>query len=111
MLYEAAEHGGDLVYKYAGGVGIRSGDTADVRRLLVAGLYHSVATDRAQGRREEAARLVTELVRRVPHDLGVKLLGVESLLEDRQDARAALEALQRDFPNNARITERLERLR
>lgn len=47
----------------------------------------------AQGRREEAARLVTELVRRVPDDLGVKLLGVESLLEDRQDGRAALAAL------------------
>ncbi len=87
----------------------------------------------------------------MPHELGVKLLGVESLLEDRQDARAALasldslrvpadtaryviragmlradayaaldlpdsaraalQALQRDFPNNARITERLARLR
>jgi uncharacterized membrane protein len=93
VLYEAAEHGGDLVYKYAGGVGIRSGDTADVRRLLVAGLYHSVAADRAQGRREDAARLVTELVRRLPDDLGVKLLGVESLLEDGKDARAALAAL------------------
>src|SRR5213078_1774546 len=26
-LYEAGEHGGDLVYTYAGGVGIRSGDS------------------------------------------------------------------------------------
>jgi hypothetical protein len=31
-LYEAGEHGGDLVYRYAGGVGIRYGDTADVNR-------------------------------------------------------------------------------
>src|SRR5213076_107795 len=36
-LYEAGAHGGELVYSYAGGVGIRSGDTADVGRLLVAG--------------------------------------------------------------------------
>jgi hypothetical protein len=32
-LYEAGEHGADLVYGYAGGVGTRYGDTADVTRL------------------------------------------------------------------------------
>jgi len=92
-LFEAAEHGGDLVYNYAGGVGIRSKDTADVRRLLVAALYHSVTLDRTRGKHDDAARLMTELVHRVPDDLGVKLFGVESLLEDRRDARAALAAL------------------
>src|SRR3990172_4974923 len=38
-VYQAAAHGGRLVYSYAGGVGIRSGDPADVERLLLAGLY------------------------------------------------------------------------
>jgi hypothetical protein len=33
------EHGGELVYGYAGGVGIRSGDPKDVERLLLAGYY------------------------------------------------------------------------
>ena len=37
-LYEAGEHGGKLVYAYAGGIGTRSGDPADVGRLLLAGL-------------------------------------------------------------------------
>src|SRR2546426_12629456 len=49
-LYEAAEHGGDLVYGYAGGVGVRSGDPADVARLLVAGLYQQAMLDRRQGK-------------------------------------------------------------
>ena len=44
-LFEAAEHGGELVYSYAGGVGTRSGDPEDVTRLLVAGLYHAARTD------------------------------------------------------------------
>src|SRR2546427_7722854 len=52
-LYEAAEHGGDLVYGYAGGVGIRSGDPADVARLLVAGLYQQGMLDRRQGKPAE----------------------------------------------------------
>ena len=32
-VYEAGEHGGELVYGYAGGVGIRSGNTKDVERV------------------------------------------------------------------------------
>lgn len=93
VLFEAAEHGGDLVYNYAGGVGIRSKDSADVRQLLIAGLYENAVTDRAQGNHEDAARLVAELTRRLPGDTTVKFLAIESLLEDRKDARAALAAL------------------
>jgi uncharacterized membrane protein len=37
-IYETGERGGELVYAHAGGVGIRSGDPADVGRLLLAGL-------------------------------------------------------------------------
>ena len=46
LLYEAGEHGGELVYSYAGGIGIRSGAPEDVGRLLLAGLYHQAQLDR-----------------------------------------------------------------
>jgi len=93
VLYEAAEHGGTLVYAYAGGVGIRSGDPADVEHLLVAGLYHEAMLDRADGRGEDAARLIEELARRRPDDPDVQMLAVESLLLDRTDPEDALAAL------------------
>jgi uncharacterized membrane protein len=92
-LYEAGEHGGKLVYAYAGGVGTRWGDTTEVRRLLVAGLYHEARAARDAGRSDEAARLIEELGRQKPEDPGVKLLGAESLLQDRKDPAAALAAL------------------
>lgn len=93
VLYEASEHGGALVYNYAGGVGIRSGDPADVRHLLIAGLYHNVQAARDSGRKDDAARLTDELMRQMPTDAGVKFLGVESLIRDREDPRAALATL------------------
>jgi uncharacterized membrane protein len=113
VLFEAAEHGGDLVYNYAGGVGIRSKDTADVRQLLVAGLYQNVAIDRARGNHEDAARLVAELTRRVPGDTTVKFLAIESLIEDRRDGRGALAALDslRFAPDNRRLALRSGMLR
>jgi uncharacterized membrane protein len=92
-LYEAAEHGGELVYAYAGGVGIRSGDSTDVTRLLVAGLYHNVQADRRAGRKEDAARLVDELARRMPGDASVRWMVLESRITDRGDAAGALLAL------------------
>ena len=93
FLYKAAEHGGELVYSYAGGVGIRSGDPADIQRLLVAGLYHAARADREAGRSEDAARLTTELARQRPDDPAVSLLAIQSLIEDRKDPAAALAAL------------------
>src|SRR5678815_3514851 len=50
VLYETAEHGGELVYAYAGGVGIRSGKPEDVGRLLVAGLYNESQIARKAGK-------------------------------------------------------------
>jgi len=93
-LYEAAEHGGELVYSYAGGVGIRSGDTTDIQRLLVAGLYEQALVDRAQHRPAEAAELIEQLARRTPDDTTVLLLRIESQLVDRHDPQGALAALQ-----------------
>src|SRR5213078_2561649 len=93
-LYEAADLGGDLVYAYAGGVGIRSGDPADVGRLLVAGLYHQAMLERKGGKPADAAQLISQLAQRYPDDTSVRLLVVESLLVDKHDAKGALAALQ-----------------
>src|SRR5690606_23242188 len=92
-LYEAGEHGGELVYGYAGGIGTRSGKPEDVRRLLIAGLYHEARVARESGRQEDAARLTDELARQVPGDPGVALLRIESQIQDRNDAIGALAAL------------------
>ena len=92
-LYEAGEHGGELVYAYAGGVGTRSGDTTDVRRLLIAGLYQQARAARQAGRLDESARLTEELGRQAPDNPSVKLLLAESLLKDRKDPAAALAAV------------------
>lgn len=92
-LYEAGEHGGELVYGYAGGVGTRSGEPEDIRRLLIAGLYHQARVAREGGRGEEAGRLTDELARQLPDDQGVALLRIESLIRDRHDPAGALAAL------------------
>jgi len=92
-LYEAGEHGGELVYAYAGGVGIRSGNPDDVGRLLVAGLYHQAMLERKAGRSAEAARLIGQLAQRYPDDTSARLLAIESLIVDQKDGRAALGAL------------------
>jgi uncharacterized membrane protein len=96
-LYEAAEHGGELVYGYAGGVGIRSGHPDDVGRLLVAGLYHQAMLDRKEGRADDAARLIGQLAERYPDDTSARLLAIESLIVDKKDGKAALAAVAR-FP-------------
>lgn len=93
MLFKAADRGGDLVYSYAGGIGTRSGDTADVTRLYLAGLYQSAQQARAQHDSARAADLFGELTRRFPNDTSVRLLAIESLVRDKHDGRAALTAL------------------
>ena len=92
-IYEASEHGGELVYSYAGGVGIRSGAPEDVKRLLVAGLYHEARLARDSGRAEDAARLTDELLRMHPDDPAVRFLAIESKLRDRHDPQGALNDL------------------
>ncbi len=111
-LFEAGEHGGDLVYNYAGGVGIRSGQATDVDRLLVAGLYQKAVADRKAGDSAGAAVLIAELVTRYPADTDIQLLGVESLLTDKKDPKAALAALQKlpPFPDSSRARSRRDML-
>lgn len=92
-LYHTAELGGQLVYKYAGGPGLRSGAPEDVERLLLAGLYAQSQADRKAGKKAEAARLVDEMALRFSADTTVRFLQVESLLKDRDDAAGAMAAL------------------
>ncbi len=99
-ILKAADRGGDLVYEYAGGVGTRSGDTADVNRLYLAGLYQAALQARVQHDSARAAALFTHLEREFPNDTNVRLLVIESLVLDRDDGRAALTALGR-FPVRA----------
>lgn len=94
-LYSAGEYGGQLVYNYAGGVGIRSGDTADVDRLLMAGLYHSAQQARTRHDSAAAAALFAEIGTRFPNDTTVWFLSAESLLRDKNDGKGTLAALAR----------------
>jgi uncharacterized membrane protein len=93
LIYEAGEHGGQLVYEYAGGVGTRTGNPDDVQRLLIAGLFHQARIARDSGRSDEAARLTAELKRQRPNDPTVALLSIESQLKDQNDAAGALAAV------------------
>ena len=90
VIYETAEHGGELVYSYAGGVGVRTGEKEDVGRLLIAGLYHQAMLDRREGRGDAAARLFAEMKQRWPDDAEVRMLAAESKLRDAGDASGAL---------------------
>ena len=92
-LYKAADRGGDLVFDWAGGVGIRSGDSADVGHLLTAGLYEQAMTARTAHRAGEADTLLTLLDRLRPADPNVELVYAQSLVEDRKDPKAALAVL------------------
>jgi len=112
VLYEAADHGGDLVYSYAGGIGIRTGNPEDVGRLLVAGLYNEAQASRKAGKGADANRLMQMLVERNPTDTTTRLLWAESLLLDRKDPAAALSALDSITvgPNDARMRPRRDML-
>ena len=112
VLYEAAEHGGELVYAYAGGVGVRSGNPEDVSRLLTAGLYNESQAARKAGKGEDANRLIQMLVERNPTDLTTRFMWAESLLLDRKDPTAALAALDsiQVKPDDARFRPRRDML-
>jgi uncharacterized membrane protein len=92
-LYKAGARGGDLVYRYAGGVGTRYSDTADVNRLYLAALYQKAQQARAQHDSAKAAELFGQLARQYPGDTTVRFLYIESLVRDRHDGSAALRQL------------------
>ena len=92
-MYETAEHGGDLVYSYAGGVGIRSGEPADVNRLFLAGTYQQALQDREQGRGDQAMVLIDLAAERFPSNLELQLMAVEWTTDVKRDPALALRRL------------------
>src|SRR6267378_953897 len=101
-ILKAADRGGDLVYAYAGGVGIRSGDTADVNRLYLAGLYQAAQQARAQ---HDSARAED---RRLQLRIGFLKADAYVAVGKPDAARAVLEQLRSSYPDmQARIGERL----
>ncbi len=113
VLVEAAEHGGDLVYSYAGGPGLRTGDPGDIQNLFVAGVYEQAMQDREAGRHAEAAKLIDLAASRFSNDTSWQLLSAESLIEDRNDPEGALAKLDAIHvkPDDRRTTVRLALLR
>lgn len=93
FVYETAEHGGKLVYSYAGGVGIRTGDEKDIQQLLLTGYYQQAMADRKAGRAESAAQLIADAAKRYGSDLEVRLLAAESILIDQKNPQGAIDAL------------------
>ena len=93
VLYRTGDLGGRLVYGYAGGVAVHTGNPADVNRLLIAGAHHQANLDRQSGKPLEAAALVAMVADRFPDHLELQLARVESLINDRKDTAAALARL------------------
>ena len=93
LVYETGEHGGTLVYSYAGGVGIRTGDEKDIERLLLAGYYHQAMADRKAGRADSAAQLITAAANRHSADPELQLLAAEPSLLDNKNAQGTIDAL------------------
>ena len=94
-MYEAAEHGGELVYSYAGGVGTRTGNPEDVNRLFLAGVYQQALQDREEGRVDAAMALLELGANRLTSNLELQLMTVEWLTEVKRDPAAALQRLDR----------------
>jgi uncharacterized membrane protein len=93
VLYEAASHGGELVYSYAGGVGIRSGEAADVNRVAIAGAYHQANQDRQTGNAQASTPLVDAIARRFPDNVEVQLFAIDWQIGVKQDAAGAVQRL------------------
>lgn len=93
FVYETGEHGGTLVYSYAGGIGIRTGDPKDVERLLLTGYYQQAMVDRKAGRLDSAAQLIKDAAARFGSDPEIKVVAAESMLLDQKNPKAALDAL------------------
>jgi uncharacterized membrane protein len=107
-VYKAADKGGELVYDYAGGIGIRSGQPEDVSRLFTAGMFQEAMQARKEHRAAEADSLITDLARRHPSDPEVQLVAAQSLMQDRKDPRAALALLDKIVvPDTSRMKARI----
>jgi uncharacterized membrane protein len=113
MLYDTSEHGGELVYSYGGGPGLRTRNAADVDRVLIAALYNKAQAARAAGESVEAAVFVSQLTGRMPAGADAQLLVAESQVMDMKDYASALATLAsiRAPAEDARMTSRVASLR
>jgi uncharacterized membrane protein len=93
ILYRAADLGGRLVYGYAGGVAVNTGDPEDVGRLLIAAAHQQANLDRQSGKPGDAAAIVDVVADRFPAHLELQLARVDSIINDRKDPAAALARL------------------
>lgn len=93
VLYRAADLGGRLVYGYAGGVAVNTGDPEDVSRLLIAAAHQQANADRQAGRLGDAAAILDVVADRFPAHLELQLARVDSIINDRKDPAAALSRL------------------
>ena len=93
VLYRAADLGGRLVYGYAGGVAVNTGDPEDVGRLLIAAAHQQANLDRQLGKLGDAASIVDVVADRFPAHLELQLARVDSIINDRKDPAAALARL------------------
>lgn len=89
-IYEAGEHGGELVYNHAGGIGIRSGNPEDVGNLLVAGLYNQALLDRQANKGGDGAALIDLAAARFPQNLELQLMSIEWTTDVKNDPAGAL---------------------
>lgn len=92
-IYDVGRLGGVLVYSYAGGVGMRTGDSADVNNTVRSALYNRGLLDRDQKNSDAAARDFAELAARFPNDPQIQLAAIGSMIQDKKDPTAALAAL------------------
>ena len=92
-IYDVGRLGGVLVYSYAGGVGMRTGDSADVNNTVRSALYNRALLDRQQKNADAAAREFAELAQRFPNDPQVQLAAIGSMIQDKKDPAGALAAL------------------
>lgn len=92
-IYQAGEHGGQLVYNYAGGIGIRSGNPEHVGNLLVAGLYNQALLDRQANKGADGAALIDLAAARFPQNLELQLMSIEWTTDVRKDPATALARL------------------
>lgn len=93
VILRTGRSGGDLVYAYAGGVGVRGSDAKDTERLLIAGYFHRAEALRDAKKSAEAASLVEEMGARFPSDAEVALVVAESRIVDAKEPARALEKL------------------
>lgn len=92
-VYQVGDLGGDIVYEYAGGVGVRSGDSIDVNHMVLAALYDRAMLDRKEKNSAGAAATFADLAVRFPNDPLIQLAAAQSMITDRHDPAAALVAL------------------